>query len=86
MPDVCRTCKAPVTWALGPGGKWMPFDPEPNPAGEWRLFGDTPRAVHAPAERRAELAKHGQLYVPHWATCPHADQHRRSQTNQGGPS
>jgi hypothetical protein len=58
----------------------MPFDREPDDRGEWALAagrapGDPPRAVHVPAERRGSYA--GSLYLPHFATCPHADQHRR---------
>lgn len=54
----------------------MPLNAEPDPRGEWRIFGDTPRAVYTSPERRDELGG-GQFYRPHWATCPHADQHRR---------
>jgi hypothetical protein len=75
VPELCRSCKAEIVWAITESGRWMPLDAEPNPRGEWRLFGDTPRAVHVEPERRAELAE--QLMVPHWATCPHADEHRR---------
>lgn len=75
MPDLCRSCKAPIVWAISENGKWMPLDATPDPSGEWRLMGDTPRADYIPAERRVELAD--QLLVAHWATCPHADQHRR---------
>ena len=75
MSDRCRTCKAPIVWAVSENGKWMPLDATPNPRGEWRLFGDAPRADYVPADRRAELAD--QLLVAHWATCPHADDHRR---------
>lgn len=75
MPDLCRTCKAPVVWALTEAGKWMPLDAQSSLVGEWQLFGDGPRAVHVPAERREQLA--GQLHVTHWATCPDADRHRR---------
>jgi hypothetical protein len=75
MPELCRSCKARIVWAIGPGGKWMPFDAEPNPDGTWRFFGDVPRAEHVATERRVELA--GQLHMTHWATCPHADEHRR---------
>jgi hypothetical protein len=53
----------------------MPLDAAPDPAGEWRLFGDTPRAVHVEPERRQELA--AQLMTAHWATCPYADAFRR---------
>lgn len=63
-------------FGLTEAGKWMPLDAQSSLNGEWRLFGDTPRAVHVAEQRREELA--GQLYVAHWATCPNADEHRRS--------
>jgi hypothetical protein len=75
VPELCRSCKAPVIWAITESGKWMPLDAQSSLSGEWRLFGDTPRAVHVPQERREELA--GQLYVAHWATCPNAEDYRR---------
>ena len=79
MPEVCRSCKAPIRWALTDRGKRMPLDVEPNPLGEWRLAarrpGELPRAVYVPEDLRAGLA--GELMMPHFATCPHADQHRR---------
>ena len=53
----------------------MPLDAQTSLSGEWQLFGDTPRAVHVPAEKREQLV--GQLHVTHWATCPHAESWRR---------
>lgn len=75
MSEQCQRCKAPICWGLTKAGKWMPLDAAPDPAGEWRLFGDTPRAVHVEPERRQELA--AQLMTAHWATCPYADAFRR---------
>jgi hypothetical protein len=80
VPEICRSCKAPIRWATTDNGRSMPLDHEPDDRGEWQLAaalvrGGTPRVVHVPAGRRAELA--GSLYMPHWATCPYADEHRR---------
>lgn len=81
MSDRCRSCKAPVRWAMTDAGKRMPLDAEPNPKGEWRLAaapaGELPRAVHVPESRRDALER--ELMIPHWATCPYADRHRRKQ-------
>ena len=74
MSDRCTSCKAEVIFGLMESGRWMPFDAQPDPRGEWQLFGDTPRAVHVPAERRDGR----QLHTSHFATCPHADEHRRA--------
>jgi hypothetical protein len=75
MSDRCSSCKAEVVWGITVTGHRMPVNAEPDPAGRWRLFGDTPRIVYVPVERRVELA--GQLHVSHFATCPFADQHRK---------
>lgn len=80
MADVCRSCKAPVRWAVTDSGTAIPLDAEPVDGGNIRLAGarvpgGTPRAVIVPDARRAEFA--GELYVAHFATCPDAGQHRR---------
>jgi hypothetical protein len=80
MSERCRSCKAPIRWAISERGNFMILDLDPSPAGTIRLAaadrrGGTPRAVVVPAERRAELV--GELYLDHHATCPHASQHRR---------
>ena len=80
MADVCRSCKAPIRWAVTENGRLMPLDREPDDAGEWRLAaaahaGDAPRVVHVPDDARGVLT--GSLYAAHWATCPYADEHRR---------
>lgn len=74
MSEFCRSCKVAVVFALMPSGKWMPLDAQTSLTGEWRLFGDLPRAVYVEPERREELA--GQLHLSHFATCPFADEHR----------
>ena len=70
-----------MRWAVNTEtGKLMPFDSEPNPQGRWRLAanraGRPPRALYVAEEDRARLLD--ELMVPHWATCPYAEQHRRS--------
>jgi hypothetical protein len=79
MP-LCASCGAALVFGLTEAGHWLPLDADPNPAGEWRLFGDIPRAVHVPPERRDELA--AQLLIAHWATCPSADRHRKRNPKQ----
>jgi len=80
MSDRCRTCKAEIKWAITDAGRLIPLDIEPQADGNIRLaaalvYGGTPRAIVIPADRRGELA--GELYRPHFATCPHAGEHRR---------
>lgn len=67
----CRSCGAPIVWAVTAAGKRMPLDAEPVYAigsGVVSLNGDEVAVVERPRP----------LYVSHFATCPNADQHRRS--------
>ena len=82
MSERCRSCKAEIRWAITTGGYLMPLDPDPVPDGNLRLetvlAGEhkTPRVWVVPlAQRTGDDA--GQLYKPHFATCPYVDQHRR---------
>lgn len=70
MSDNCRSCGKTIWWATTKTGKAMPLD-GPDPGGNvWVLpppdlqvvDADTPGAVRARS---------------HFATCPHADTHRR---------
>jgi hypothetical protein len=82
VSEVCRSCKAPIRWAITAGGHLMPIDPVPVPDGNLRLEqvagGDVqvPRVRVVPPAWRTQ-ADAGQLYRPHFASCPFADQHRR---------
>lgn len=49
-----------------PKGGWMPLDPEPNPAGNVAIDG-TMRAVVVGV---GHPLHRGELYMPHFATCP----------------
>jgi hypothetical protein len=80
MADRCRTCKAPIRWAITDQGYPIPLDLEPVDDGNLRLAGarykgGTPRALHVAPENRAEFA--GELYRTHFVTCPYAEQHRQ---------
>jgi len=65
--STCKSCGAQIVWAKTASGRAMPLDARP----ERRvvLDGGVARVVDA--------------YVAHWATCPHAGEHRR-QTRTGG--
>jgi hypothetical protein len=73
----CKSCDAPVIWAVTVNGKRMPVDADPVVAARgFRLDdeveGETPLAVFVQTP-----ARHERLYVSHFSTCPNADQHRR---------
>lgn len=83
----CGTCGANIFWAQTENGKPMPIDAEPVANGN---------IIIRPALIAHYLAKAEQppadvlRYVSHFATCPHAKQHRKvsnARTSQeaGGP-
>jgi len=76
----CRSCGAEVRWALTERGKRMPLDPQPVDDTERELFvlrgrdQLLPTAVAVPAGAFEEEPH----FRSHFASCPHAEQHRRS--------
>ena len=78
--SVCRSCGAPVVWAVTVTGAMMPVDRDPVDGGNIDLVhsGDasgTPTA-HVLSESQPTLYG-GDRYVSHFATCPNAAEHRR---------
>lgn len=72
----CRSCAAPIWWAITPKGRGMPLDPpgthpEPNLAA-WRDAAGILRASTTPPDGLTVT-----VTTSHFATCPHADEHRR---------
>lgn len=80
MPKRITTCscKAPIWWAVSIHGKSTPMEPEPTDDGVWVVDGQTENG--APKVRHVEPLTDGDAprFKSHWATCPNADQHRRS--------
>lgn len=80
---LCRSCRAEIIWARTERGNKMPLDAEPvQPQNDMRgLFVLRDRASY---EGPLAIAAWGlnaftdPHYKAHWATCPYADQHRRS--------
>lgn len=72
----CKSCGAPIFFARNvTTGRPQPFDAEPTGAAwvvKWIADPtDTAYGGHY-------LSSHRPTFMPHHATCPHADQHRRS--------
>jgi hypothetical protein len=80
----CRTCGASIFWVATAAGKLMPVEAQPSPDGNvlvddlggglvWRA------TVLGPGE--LELVKLAEpdrpRYLSHFATCAHAELHRR---------
>jgi hypothetical protein len=73
--SACRSCGAPIRWALTTNGRRIPLDPDPVEGGNLALAdqGTTPIAYYVDPE---DEPVPGPLYVSHFATCPNAAQHR----------
>lgn len=76
----CKSCGAPVQWAVTALGARMPIDPEPVADGNLVML------APIEAEHRVRSANAGEkrvgvgLYRSHFSTCPNADKHRRDTT------
>lgn len=78
----CRTCHAYILWARTTTGGVMPIDWRRNPDGNVVLVfepnTDKPLAmVVGPADTLSPDAKAMPRHMPHYATCPQADEWRR---------
>lgn len=73
--STCRSCGAPVRWERTAAGKPIPLDPEPRPDGNL-AFRDDGRVYSLPQSTLDDVPR----YVTHFATCPHANQHRKPKT------
>ena len=72
----CKKCPAVIRFCKTPDGNWMPLDLEPNEEGDYVLDGQNDHGD--PLVRRVDLftAESAPRYMPHWATCPNADDFR----------
>jgi hypothetical protein len=73
----CRSCGAPVLWAVTAEGKRMPVDAEPTPAGNLVVDQTAQPWTVRVVPPDDLLAGDPPRYLPHWATCPHANEHRK---------
>lgn len=71
----CRSCGAPIVWAVTERGRRMPLDAQPVVAGNIEVSRRPDGAILATV--RAEAQGEAQRYVSHFSTCPQAGQHRR---------
>ncbi len=83
----CKSCGAPIVWIKTQNGKNMPCDADAveyqeNYKGKSTVVTEDGRVIKATIIDRAgggflSPVIDGKGYIPHWATCPHAAQHRR---------
>ena len=81
--SACRSCKAPILWVRTEKQKRMPLDATPVDASTHQRNTFVLRDTASPAGPLAIAATPQQLpgevyYVSHFATCPHAQEHRRT--------
>lgn len=78
---VCKSCGAPVIFAIGASGKPNPIDAEPVSGGNVRLIaqgdGEPPVARYDRKDDQPSLDDDGIRYVSHFSTCPHSAQWRK---------
>lgn len=67
MADTCRSCGAPIEWAVTTKGKRIPLDPGTFPDGNIDLVDGVALVYMATGGRRS-----------HFASCPNSAQHRKT--------
>lgn len=81
-PNACGSCDAPILWARTQRDERMPVDAAPDPdLGNVILTGTAPHlraGVLARGQAEGARAAGQPLHTSHFATCPHAGQHRRT--------
>lgn len=76
-PDAeCSGCSAPMRWVLTVGGRRMPLNPEPHPAGNVVLR-DTKHGLRAEVLTGSQLPAQETAYRAHFVTCPRSSDYRR---------
>lgn len=77
----CRSCAAPIVWAVTTAHRRMPLDPTPDPAGNVVMTAaietdDDGRLLPVVRVLHDGDTHYGDRYRPHFATCPRAADHR----------
>jgi len=78
----CRSCNQEIRWCETATGQKMPVDLMPEADGSLMIL-PTGRIRVVPVEDRAACV--APLYKSHFATCPHAEQHRQKLRKGGRP-
>ena len=71
--EPCRSCGAPVVWAITESGKRMPVDAKSDDRGRLRLYVDNLGVVHVTHDPFSATVH----FRPHFATCPDAESWRK---------
>lgn len=75
----CRSCHAPIEWAVTDSGKRIPLDMDPAPDGNLEPINKLPDGtlVVAVVPLAAAIPAHDDRRISHFVTCPQADNWRR---------
>ena len=80
----CRTCEAAIVWARTASGKRVPLDAEPREDGNVYVD-DNGVAVYLTRDELERFPPPAESrFVSHFATCPHAEEHRRATPGRRG--
>lgn len=86
MPE-CKKCGAKILWVATTGGKWMPCDPKPieyhagsTPDFEDVIVTDEGEVVRCTFDFQCD--PDGRGFLPHWASCPYAEEFRRKRREE----
>lgn len=76
----CTSCGRPIWWAATRGGRLMLVDPQASPTGNLARIGQLDKAGRIVVEVVLAGRPHRDplRWVAHFATCPHATNHRRA--------
>ncbi|GAA2364819.1 hypothetical protein [Streptomyces carpaticus] len=72
LASTCRSCAAPIIWAVTPRQQRMPLDALPDPSGNVAVHRDVAGRLRARvvSGERPTLEGSERLHMPHFASCP----------------
>lgn len=87
MATACKSCGAPIVFVKSPKGKFIPCDAnlkryKQTEDGKEIVITDAGEYVRCTFD--FDGLPTGLARTPHWATCPHADQHRKKRRAEDG--
>ena len=74
--DTCRSCNAPIIWAVTERGRDMPVNAEPSPDGSIQLLEHESSTPLARVLKVADRFGKTNLHRSHFADCPDAPKWR----------
>lgn len=72
----CRSCGAPIVWAVTEAGKRMPLDAEPHPGRRGQFIFTSPDTVRY-GKSGTPIPEGVETFVSHFSTCPNRKAHRK---------